>query len=1043
MCRTLAAGIVAGALLGLGAAGTSGPIAAWVSVVALWTFAGLAAGGAQLLIRPAASRVARWFGASSSQGAAVLGLAFVVAATPSLLELAVRPWATRAPGGTLAAQTILAAVAVVGGHVLAWWTTGARGSVVAVAATVLAVAALALLPDQALRPLPATRILLVGAGLLGAAAAVEAWLPRRRVGVIALILAASAAAGLLVSSPSATPVRDHVLTSVVRAPWPVATAPEGPSAEAKATLAEAFGRHRSGLDAELDRLSPRRRRLNVLWITVCTVRNDLVGVSGATSGLTPRLDAFAKTGRVFERAWSPYPASSYCVTSMFTGRYFTRTALARRLADGGSGGELAWLPELLRDAGYATWACTSFGHVIRVPGFASLTRGFDTFRTGDVGAREWSDGAVKELDARLEGRSGNQPWFAWMFMMDAHAPYVGDPDHAATETTERDRYRGSVRRTDRAIGRALDVVRARGAAAETLVVIHADHGEAFGEHGTRQHAASVYEEEIRVPLIVRVPGLPAGRSSAPVDLTDLAATVTDVLGIDGPGGTGDSLVPLLLGRSMTSYACAEVVVPGAPDAGRRMIVGPGGMKLIARQGGYELFDLGADPRERRNLADSGHPAEDRLADLLRAVVASRPRSQDARALPPPVLDAEAARRQVEMIERETALAPRVTATIALEEEHPLAARRLVRSWLDAADPATRRFAVTRLGVLGDDTDRAALRERLNDESSAVREYAARSLVKLFHRRALPDLAATPPRSLTDILVRTELATTLGERDSLAWLQQRLIGWKGDERRLVISALARADVSDALATLEAMHRHPETAIPIKEVCLAVLVSRAHPFGAEKSVRQMREHLSANLVMQALEIDVLPEIDLPLELILEAACSAHPEMRWLATSCLQRRFSPAKSRDLVVAWSAVFDPGRRIVPGETARTDAIAALLAQGASPVDAGSATHVFPATLTATDVSVGFPELAAEQLLPLRFRLGDYSLGGGIVFVRASWRGPAGVLAGPTMPVRLDFRSEREVALPLPPRGDRVANAAELHLVAADGRMRLLAKIDL
>jgi len=181
--------------------------------------------------------------------------------------------------------------------------------------------------------------------------------------------------------------------------------------------------------------------------------------------------------------------------------------------------------------------------------------------------------------------------------MDAHAPY----DKVKGSGSNKERYLDELATIDAAIGRLSDAIDARGLGGRTYLVVTADHGEAFGEHGTNFHASTIYEELVRVPLVVRGPGIKPRTIGEPVSLVDVGATILDLFQLETPGDwMGQSLVPLLQGRDV------ELARPIVLDTGRRMqgLVGRDGIKVIrnVRAGTFEVYDLFRDPNEARNLA---------------------------------------------------------------------------------------------------------------------------------------------------------------------------------------------------------------------------------------------------------------------------------------------------------------------------------------------------------------------------------------------------------------------------------------------------------
>jgi arylsulfatase A-like enzyme len=206
---------------------------------------------------------------------------------------------------------------------------------------------------------------------------------------------------------------------------------------------------------------------------------------------------------------------------------------------------------------------------------------------------------------------GDQPAFGWIQLMDPHAPYKrGKPGSPPWN-----RYLAEVEHVDELIGNLALAIADKELRSRTYLIVSADHGEAFGEHNTKAHAHTVYEELVRVPFIVIGPGIEPRVIAEPVSLIDVGPTVLDLFGLHTPGHMmGQSLVPLLRGRNV------QLSRPIVIDAGRRKqaIVGRDGLKAIRnlRQKTTELYDLNVDPNEAENLVETRpEEATRRLGEL--------------------------------------------------------------------------------------------------------------------------------------------------------------------------------------------------------------------------------------------------------------------------------------------------------------------------------------------------------------------------------------------------------------------------------------------
>jgi len=184
-----------------------------------------------------------------------------------------------------------------------------------------------------------------------------------------------------------------------------------------------------------------------------------------------------------------------------------------------------------------------------------------------------------------------------------HAPKPSDGEFASAMS---DLYDGEVAFTDEAIGQFLDELERRDLMRNTVLVLLADHGEALFEHGVWGHECWLYEEVVRIPLIIRLPGSdpPAGRSAEVVQQVDILPTLLDMVGIPAPPMVqGRSLVPILQGRVLPPRpAYAGVAVDGRlswleVDGPRKTIVHQCNATADEGRNGIDVFDLASDPRE--------------------------------------------------------------------------------------------------------------------------------------------------------------------------------------------------------------------------------------------------------------------------------------------------------------------------------------------------------------------------------------------------------------------------------------------------------------
>ena len=267
-------------------------------------------------------------------------------------------------------------------------------------------------------------------------------------------------------------------------------------------------------------------RVNVLLVTIDTLRWDHLGCYGDRSAATPVLDALAGRGVRFATAIAQVPLTAPSHASILTGL----TPLRHGVRDNGGytlPAEVRTLARRLTDAGYRSAAFVSGFPLDHRFGFASGFDVYDDRLARTAGRAPYTERSADATTDRVMGwldqmrpsggearSTPSQPWFAWVHYFDPHAPYAPPPPFA---TRFADRlYDGEVAFVDAQIGRLLGRLERSGDLARTLIVVTADHGESFGEHGEETHGVFVYDATLRVPFIVAGPGIHGGRSSAVV-----------------------------------------------------------------------------------------------------------------------------------------------------------------------------------------------------------------------------------------------------------------------------------------------------------------------------------------------------------------------------------------------------------------------------------------------------------------------------------------------------------------------------------------------
>jgi arylsulfatase A-like enzyme/Flp pilus assembly protein TadD len=373
-----------------------------------------------------------------------------------------------------------------------------------------------------------------------------------------------------------------------------------------------------------------RHKPNVLLITVDTLRADRVGCYGFHLARTPNMDQLAAEGVRFHDAVASAPITMPSHSTIMTGlhppAHGVRDNGTFSLDDG-----VVTLAERFKEAGYETQAFVS---AIVLSRRYNLDQGFDgydddlwaedapkMFMIRDRPARKTADRFLEWYGAWRAGKD-RPPFMAWVHLFDPHQPY--EPPGWATALTPSG-YDAEIAAADHALGRIFEALREDGVLDDTLVVLTADHGESLGEHREKTHAIFIYEATVRVPLIIRYPGMfPKNRIyEGPVRSVDIAPTILAAARLPGGKETqGVNLLPLVRGGQqppdLPQYSeslLAELGFGMAPLYGVRL----GGYKWI-RAPRPEVYDLKNDPRELTNIYKTEQVRAQELDQVLEGIL---------------------------------------------------------------------------------------------------------------------------------------------------------------------------------------------------------------------------------------------------------------------------------------------------------------------------------------------------------------------------------------------------------------------------------------
>lgn len=379
-------------------------------------------------------------------------------------------------------------------------------------------------------------------------------------------------------------------------------------------------------------------RPNVILISVDTLRADRLGLYGYNGGTSPKLDArFSRDGIVVDKAYSQASNTLRGHTAMLTGLNPT-IAIHKDPAPAMLRG-FPTLADHLRRHGYQTAAFTEDAYVSVAYGMA---QGFDIFR--EQKSPTVASGEIERTFQSALGWVGThtrQPIFLFVHTYEVHTPYdppqtyrrEAAPADAAPATADSLLYDGEIAYMDAQLDKFLNELDRLGVLDHALVVVTADHGEEFGEHGGRYHGAHLYDEIVHVPMLILAPGLlPAGvRRPGPAALVDLLPTVLDVVGAPIPEYlTGVSLLPHLSSgvplpsRAIASeaYSPRAITVNGMDPNWLPPTLAltrfPYRVIRVRTSTGArnEAYDLIADPDETSNILASGEPVPDIVTEMI-------------------------------------------------------------------------------------------------------------------------------------------------------------------------------------------------------------------------------------------------------------------------------------------------------------------------------------------------------------------------------------------------------------------------------------------
>ena len=376
----------------------------------------------------------------------------------------------------------------------------------------------------------------------------------------------------------------------------------------------------------------------VILISIDTLRADHLPAYGYKGVETPALDALRKDGVLYERAYSTTPLTFPSHTTLLTGVlpavHGVRDNVGYKLDPGKvERGELPYLPEILKKAGYATGGAVS-AYVLQ--GKTGLSTGFDfyedgiEFRTGTgLGGLQRPGGETLRLSHDWLASVKDKPFFFFFHIYEPHTPYAPPEPYASRYPLK---YDGEIATADHIVGDLITELKTLGVYDKALVVLLSDHGEGLNDHGEEEHGVLLYNEAIHVPLILKLPrGQQAGGTTArPVQLLDVAPTVLGLLGLGVPKPMPG--LSLLAQNVQPRPIYSETFYPRLHFGWSEL------SSLIDEKDHYiegpdpELYDRQKDPREKSNVLKD----ERRVYGSMRQDLAA----YDRRLAPPSAVDDE-------------------------------------------------------------------------------------------------------------------------------------------------------------------------------------------------------------------------------------------------------------------------------------------------------------------------------------------------------------------------------------------------------------------
>ncbi|MEO8213309.1 MAG: sulfatase-like hydrolase/transferase [Myxococcales bacterium] len=582
---------------------------------------------------------------------------------------------------------------------------------------------------------------------------------------------------------------------------------------------------RSEAEVELPPLppGPRRPDADVIVITVDALRADHVGAFGyRRHPTTPHIDQLAARSVRFSRAYAQAPHTSFSVASMLTGKYFPTLA---RLAPAELHDPIA---SVLRQYAWRTAGfyppAVFFVDAQKLKAYADSNFSFEYVKFEYLEAQKRVDQVIDYYHKENPKRS-----FVWVHFFEPHEPYLSHPEFSFG-AGDIDRYDSEIAYADAAIGRLLAYLRDQRPG--TIIILAADHGEEFDEHGGRYHGSSLFDEQVHIPLLISVPGVEPHSIDRPVELIDVTPTVLGLLDIPVPARMrGTDLGPWLASPPADP---ARLPPAFAELEDKRMIVQNKEKLICDLNWGYCAYhDLSLDPEERRNLADERPERAAALRRLLDEWLDGHVRFEPVLARGAANPNGERVPKAIERGRLGDLLAGPALATLMLSIDAPVAVRREAAQLLVTLPP--RKETAAQLALAAGDADRllanwaaiGAVRagdshaleqvRRLVDDQTmpaALRVRGALALAARDEKAGVPTLATALEDCHEDVLFCRLIIIQLGklkDRRAVSALLKHLP--EVQNRREMVDALGEIGDPAAVPDLIERLRHDEY-VPVR-------------------------------------------------------------------------------------------------------------------------------------------------------------------------------------------------------------------------------------